>query len=101
MKEQGPEHLLDDTGWKIIGELQQNARLPFPELARIVGLPIPAVTERVHKMEEESWRPLGQGARAAVLPAAHLTNWNSITIFSFSVFANPENNQKFPMYFSR
>lgn len=52
MKEQNLEHLLDDIGWKILGELQQNARLPFAELGRIVGLSTPAVTERVHKMEE-------------------------------------------------
>jgi len=52
MKEQNLEHLLDDIGWKILGELQQNARIPFAELGRIVGLSTPAVTERVHKMEE-------------------------------------------------
>jgi len=43
---------LDDIGWKILSEIQQNARIPFAELGRIVGLSIPAVTERVHKMEE-------------------------------------------------
>jgi len=52
MKEQSLEHLLDDIGWSILGELQQNARIPFAELGRIVGLSTPAVTERVHKMEE-------------------------------------------------
>lgn len=52
MKEQNLEHLLDNIGWKILGELQQNARIPFAELGRIVGLSTPAVTERVHKMEE-------------------------------------------------
>src|ERR1039457_3572162 len=53
MKEQsGIEHLLDDIGWRILSELQQHARMPFAELGRIVGLSTPAVTERVHKMEE-------------------------------------------------
>jgi len=52
MKEQSLAHLLDDIGWKILGELQQNARIPFAELGRMVGLSTPAVTERVHKMEE-------------------------------------------------
>ncbi len=52
MKEQNLEHLLDDIGWKILGELQQNARIPFAELGRIVSLSTPAATERVHKMEE-------------------------------------------------
>ncbi|MGA2989369.1 MAG: Lrp/AsnC family transcriptional regulator [Candidatus Korobacteraceae bacterium] len=51
MKE--PLHLLDEIGWKILTELQQNARIPFAELGRRVGLSTPAVTERVHKMEEE------------------------------------------------
>jgi len=52
MRECGIEHLLDDIGWKILSELQQNARIHFAELGRIVGLSTPAVTERVHKMEE-------------------------------------------------
>jgi Lrp/AsnC family leucine-responsive transcriptional regulator len=46
------EKLLDDIGWHILRELQENARLSFAELGRRVGLSIPAVTERVHKMED-------------------------------------------------
>jgi Lrp/AsnC family transcriptional regulator, leucine-responsive regulatory protein len=46
------EKLLDDIGWHILRELQINARLSFAELGRRVGLSIPAVTERVHKMED-------------------------------------------------
>ena len=46
------EKLLDDIGWHIIKELQENARLSFAELGRRVGLSIPAVTERVHRMED-------------------------------------------------
>jgi Lrp/AsnC family leucine-responsive transcriptional regulator len=52
MKENETEHLFDEIGWKILGELQQNARIAFAELGRRVGLSTPAVTERVHKMEE-------------------------------------------------
>ncbi len=52
MKESDVEHLLDNIGWRILSELQQNARIHFAELGRIVGLSTPAVTERVHKMEE-------------------------------------------------
>jgi len=59
-------YLLDDIGWKILGELQQNARIPFAELGRRVGLSTPAVTERVHKMEEEG---IIVGYRAQVDPA--------------------------------
>jgi len=51
-KQQGIEHLLDDIGWRILGELQQIARMRFAEPGRIVGLSSPAVTERVHKMEQ-------------------------------------------------
>jgi Lrp/AsnC family leucine-responsive transcriptional regulator len=46
------ERLLDDIGWHILQELQENARLSFAELGRRVGLSIPAVTERVHRMED-------------------------------------------------
>lgn len=46
------ERLLDDIGWHILQELQQNARISFAELGRRVGLSIPAVTERVHRMED-------------------------------------------------
>ncbi len=66
MKEQTVEHLLDDIGWKILSELQQNARIPFAELGRIVGLSTPAVTERVHKMEEAG---IIVGYRAHIDPA--------------------------------
>ncbi|MGO9085742.1 MAG: Lrp/AsnC family transcriptional regulator [Terriglobales bacterium] len=66
MKENEIEHLLDDIGWKILGELQQNARIAFAELGRRVGLSTPAVTERVHKMEEAG---IIVGYRAQIDPA--------------------------------
>lgn len=46
------ERLLDETGWRLLQELQQNARLSYTELGQRVGLSLPAVTERVRKMEE-------------------------------------------------
>jgi len=46
------EKLLDPTGRKLLQLLQTNARLPFSELGRVVGLSTPAVTERVRRMEE-------------------------------------------------
>src|SRR5918911_261260 len=46
------ERLLDATGWRLLQELQQNARLSYTELGQRVGLSLPAVTERVRKMEE-------------------------------------------------
>ncbi|MFQ3614071.1 MAG: Lrp/AsnC family transcriptional regulator [Cyanobacteriota bacterium] len=44
--------LLDRTGWQIVELLQQNARLSFAEIGRRVGLSLPAVAERVHRLEE-------------------------------------------------
>jgi len=44
--------LLDDTGWRILDALQENARMAWSELGRRVGLSAPAVTERVRRMEE-------------------------------------------------
>lgn len=60
------EHLLDEIGWKILAELQQNARIPYAELGRTVGLSTPAVTERVRKMEEAG---IILGYRAQIDPA--------------------------------
>jgi Lrp/AsnC family transcriptional regulator, leucine-responsive regulatory protein len=43
---------LDAIAWKILENLQQNARQPFAELGRRVGLSTPAVAERVRRLEE-------------------------------------------------
>jgi len=43
---------LDETGWRILDALQENARMPWSELGRRVGLSAPAVTERVRRMED-------------------------------------------------
>jgi Lrp/AsnC family leucine-responsive transcriptional regulator len=43
---------LDRIAWKIIEELQQNARISWAELGRRVGLTTPAVAERVHRLEK-------------------------------------------------
>jgi Lrp/AsnC family leucine-responsive transcriptional regulator len=43
---------LDETGWRILDLLQENARMPFSELGRRVGLSAPAVAERVRRMED-------------------------------------------------
>lgn len=44
--------LLDDIGWAILHELQENARISFSELGRRVSLTPPAVADRVRRMEE-------------------------------------------------
>jgi Lrp/AsnC family transcriptional regulator, leucine-responsive regulatory protein len=46
------EKLLDSIGWRILGELQENARISHSELGRRVGLSTPAAAERVRRMEE-------------------------------------------------
>ncbi len=46
------EKLLDETGWHLLQELQQHARLSYTELGQRVGLSLPSVAERVRKMEE-------------------------------------------------
>jgi Lrp/AsnC family transcriptional regulator, leucine-responsive regulatory protein len=45
--------VLDEIGWKILIELQKNARLTFAEVGRRIGLSTPAVVERVRKLEDE------------------------------------------------
>jgi Lrp/AsnC family leucine-responsive transcriptional regulator len=47
-----PSQELDDIGWALLRELQENARLSFSELGRRVGLTPPAVADRVRRMEE-------------------------------------------------
>ncbi|APU69039.1 Lrp/AsnC family transcriptional regulator [Christiangramia flava] len=43
---------MDQINWGILQELQKNARIPFAEIGRKVGLTSPAVAERVKKMED-------------------------------------------------
>lgn len=43
---------LDRIDWKIVEELQQNARISWAELGRRVGLTTPAVADRVHRLEK-------------------------------------------------
>jgi Lrp/AsnC family transcriptional regulator, leucine-responsive regulatory protein len=57
---------LDKIGWHILEELQQSGRISFAELGRRVGLTLPAVAERVRKMEDAG---IITGFRAEVDPA--------------------------------
>lgn len=60
------EKLLDDVGWRILVELQEDGRVPFAELGRRVGLSTPAVIERVRRLEEAG---IIKGYHAEVDPA--------------------------------
>lgn len=44
--------MIDEIDWKILKELQINARITYAELGRRVGLTTPAVIERIRKMED-------------------------------------------------
>ena len=44
--------MIDEIDWKILKELQTNARLSFAELGRRINLTTPAVIERVKKLED-------------------------------------------------
>jgi len=66
MTEKAKSHLLDEIGWKILAELQENARIAFAELGRRVGLSKPAAAERVRRLEDEG---VITGYRADVDPA--------------------------------
>src|SRR5262245_28233505 len=46
------ERELDSIDWRILRELQTDARRSFNELARRIGLSSPAVAERVRRMED-------------------------------------------------
>jgi Lrp/AsnC family leucine-responsive transcriptional regulator len=61
------EMRLDDIDWAIIDRLQRNGRVGFRELGRLVGLSAPAVTARVHRLEEAE---IITGYRAVVSPEA-------------------------------
>lgn len=43
---------MDDMDWAILGQLQDDARLSYSELARRVHMSPPAVAERVRRLEE-------------------------------------------------
>lgn len=58
--------MIDAIDWKIIKEMQTNARISFAELGRRVGLTTPAVIERVRKLEDAK---IITGYRAVVDPA--------------------------------
>ena len=44
--------MIDEIDWKILKELQIDARMSFAELGRRIGLTTPAIIERVRKLED-------------------------------------------------
>lgn len=43
---------LDDVDWRLLAELQKDARLSYNKLGRLVHLSAPAVAERVRRLEQ-------------------------------------------------
>jgi Lrp/AsnC family leucine-responsive transcriptional regulator len=58
---------LDRISWRILDELQADARLSYSELGRRVGLSTPAAAERVRRLEDQG---VIRGYRAEVDPLA-------------------------------
>ena len=58
---------LDETSYRLMGELQRDARLSLAELGRRVGLSSPAVAERLHRLEQAG---VIRGYRAEIDPRA-------------------------------
>lgn len=50
---QAGEETVDGTNRRLLGELQQDARLSIAELGRRVGLSSPAVAERLQRLERQ------------------------------------------------
>ncbi len=46
--------MIDAIDWKILKELQKDARISYAELGRRIGLTTPAAIERVRKLEDAS-----------------------------------------------
>jgi Lrp/AsnC family leucine-responsive transcriptional regulator len=49
----GEDSSLDETNYRLLAELQANARVSLAELGRRVGLSSPAVAERLQRLEQE------------------------------------------------
>jgi Lrp/AsnC family transcriptional regulator, leucine-responsive regulatory protein len=58
---------LDETSYRLMSELQRDARLSLAELGRRVGLSSPAVAERLHRLEQAG---VIRGYRAEIDPRA-------------------------------
>lgn len=58
--------VMDEKSWQLLRELQHDARLTYAELGRRVSLSLPAVAERIHKMEDAG---IIEGYRAEINPA--------------------------------
>lgn len=56
---------MDVTDWRILEQLQRDARLSYAELGRRIGMSTPAVAERVRRLEDAG---IIEGYKAVVNP---------------------------------
>jgi Lrp/AsnC family transcriptional regulator, leucine-responsive regulatory protein len=63
----GIESAMDVTNWGILKSLQEDSRTSMAELGRRVGLSAPAISERVHRLEDAG---IIEGYRAVINPRA-------------------------------
>jgi Lrp/AsnC family leucine-responsive transcriptional regulator len=56
---------MDEIDWRILEELQKDARVPFERLAVLLEAPVETIAERVKRMEDDG---VITGYRAAVNP---------------------------------
>lgn len=80
--------IMDRTDLKIIQLLQENARITMKEIGNQVGLTSPAVTERVHRLEDEG---VIRGYHAELNPLALGRN----VVAFVEVDVPPRNYEKF------
>lgn len=59
--------IMDELDWKLLALLQHNGRMSYTELGRQIHLSVPAVTERVKRLEETG---VIEGYSATINPVA-------------------------------
>lgn len=69
---------MDQIDQQIVRILQDDARIPWSELGRQIGLSAPAVIERVRKMEDAG---IIEGFRAVINPEALAQGLLAIVMF--------------------
>ena len=83
--------LLDDLNWKILAELQRNARISYTDLGKKIGLTGPAVSERILKMEDAG---IIKGYRSVI--DLEKIGYSLTAIINFKI--NPGNLERFINY---
>ena len=83
--------LLDDLNWKILSELQKNARISYTDLGKKIGLTGPAVSERILKMENAG---IIKGYRSII--NLEKIGYSLTAIINFKI--NPGNLERFIIY---